>query len=69
MYSGFDPNLVDTQAASDAAKETQEYIEKERKTNLAIEQQQALEAAALEQGQAEVDDPRNKENWGVGGVV
>ena len=65
-----DPELleVDTDAIQQAIDETDaqfgasELVEAQNEVN-------NQEAQALQQEQLQVDDPRNKENWGVSGVA
>ena len=64
MYSGFDPNSIDTDAALQAADETAQYIEDEENERALREQQVNQLMSEEEQAKAAQKDPRNKEGGG-----
>ena len=60
---------IDAQGLEDQIASDQAWLAEEDKIQGTIEEEQAARDAKAAQYQAEQQDPRNKEQWGVGGVV
>ncbi len=69
MQSGFNPKFIDEDVAGAKADELQESINQDQQAAQVAAETAAVAEAEAEQAQAERDDPRNAENWGIGGVV
>ena len=64
MNSGFDPNLIDTDAMLSSAEGLGEHINEEEQRNLLREEQALQQQQNLEQAQLEANDPRKQEGGG-----
>ena len=64
-----DPQLVDVDALQQSADDTLQFIDQLTTEEEEREEAVQTEVAEQTQGQAEIDDPRNKEDWGVAGVA
>ena len=65
----YDLNNLDTENLQQSISEDEQYLEQRDAEAKLREQQQLEEQATQAQFEAEQEDPRNKEQWGIGGVV
>ena len=65
----YDLNTVDTDALQQTVSEDEQFIQEQQAKEKAFGEQEAAQQAAEAQLVAEQEDPRNRENWGVAGVV
>ena len=65
----YDLNTVDTEALQQTVSEDEQFIQQREAEEKAFGEQEAAQQQFDAQQAAEQMDPRNKEQWGIGGVV
>ena len=69
MTEQFQEPTVDLESLDQETQADQEWIDQENARQKEIQAQNLQEQQSAEQYKAEQADPRNKENWGAGGVI
>ncbi len=64
-----DPSLIDVEQMGREADSLQNYVNQRQNTREAVQQAEETNLQEQTQSEAEVKDPRNKENWGVQGLA
>ena len=68
LYGDYDPSQLNTSAIEEEQKRLQEVSEEQERLELLAAEEQEKQTAEAAQAMAEVEDPRNKKQWGLKAV-
>jgi len=68
LYGDYDPSQLNTSAIEEEQKRLQEVSERQEQLELLAAEEQEKQTAEAAQAMAEVEDPRNKKQWGLKAV-
>ena len=65
LYGDYDPSQLNTSGIEEEQKRLQEVSEEQERLELLAAEEQEKQTAEAAQAMAEVEDPRNKKQWGL----
>ena len=65
MYEDYDPSQLNTSALKEEAEVMDQVMDREEEIEAILEETKETQSAEMDQAMAEVEDPRNKEGWGL----
>lgn len=65
LYEDYDPSQLNTSALKEEAEVMDQVMDREEEIEAILEETKETQSAEMDQAMAEVEDPRNKEGWGL----